>query len=62
MTGGRVVSATLPTGSATAVAVAALEALDQVSSVRLSGQRISVTGPTPMRQLVCCWASLPRAI
>ena len=44
MTGGRVVSATLPTGAITALAVAALEALDQVSSVRLSGQRITVTG------------------
>ena len=45
MTGGRVVSATLPTGSPTAVAINALEQLDQVSSVRLKGQRILVTGP-----------------
>jgi ABC-2 type transport system ATP-binding protein len=45
MTGGRVVSATLPLDRPTTPAVAALQTLDQVSSVRLSGNRILVTGP-----------------
>jgi ABC-2 type transport system ATP-binding protein len=45
MTGGRVVGATLPAGRPTAPAVAALRALDQVTSVRLEGRRVSVTGP-----------------
>lgn len=45
MTGGRVVSATLPTDKPTAAALTALESLDEVSSVRLKGHRVSVTGP-----------------
>lgn len=45
MTGGRVVSATLPTGSPTGPAVAALRSLEGISSVRLLGQRVLVTGP-----------------
>ncbi|GAA1887067.1 ABC transporter ATP-binding protein [Paeniglutamicibacter psychrophenolicus] len=45
MTGGRVVSAMLPPGRPTAPALAALEAVGQVSSVRLNGLRVSVTGP-----------------
>jgi ABC-2 type transport system ATP-binding protein len=45
MTGGKVVSATLPADRATGPAVAALQGLDQVTSVRLKGQRVLVTGP-----------------
>lgn len=45
MTGGRVVSALLPTGRPTTPAVHALRAVDSVSSVRLTGQRVLVTGP-----------------
>lgn len=44
-TGGRVVSATLPAGLPTDHAVAALKALDKITSVRLTGQRIFATGP-----------------
>ncbi len=45
MTGGRVVSATLPEGRPVAAAVAELELLERVASVRLSGRRVHVTGP-----------------
>ncbi|MEV8146227.1 ABC transporter ATP-binding protein [Specibacter sp. NPDC078709] len=45
MTGGRVVSATLPLDRPTEDAVRILSTLDRVTSVRLAGQRIFVTGP-----------------
>jgi len=45
MTGGRVVSATLPGDRPVVAAVAALESLDRVASVRLAGHRVHVTGP-----------------
>lgn len=45
MTGGRVVSATLPSGRPAEPAVAALQALERVAAVQLNGNRVSVTGP-----------------
>lgn len=45
MTGGRVVSATLPLGRPVEDAVRILSILGRVTSVRLAGQRIFVTGP-----------------